>query len=217
LARPCDVDSQRMVVAKQTVQQLVAECGRALVVDVLGFQYPQATNQITATAHEYRKALRNLLYAPVAFLLNLGTIPFADFLDLSVGSCPRDFQLHGAEIDGWNNACADAASAMTALSAMNAIITRRSVSLLDRRHPLNPSPALMSCPGTRSLSLLYERGSTGITPRLHCGSIRLGFFARHASCISGSSEANGNRTCGQQGRYSPRPSASSELARFQRQ
>jgi hypothetical protein len=91
---------RRVVFADETVKQLVAKRGRALVVHVLRLQDPQSANKLAAATDENRETLGLLWYAPMALFLDLGSIPFAGVLDLGVRRNPRNFQPHRADVDG---------------------------------------------------------------------------------------------------------------------
>jgi hypothetical protein len=94
---PC---SSPVVCADETVEQLVAKCGRALVVHFPWLQYPQSANKPAVATHENRETLGLLWYAPMALFLDLGSIPLAGVLDLGVRPNPRNFELHRAKVDG---------------------------------------------------------------------------------------------------------------------
>jgi hypothetical protein len=92
--------SSPVVCADETVEQFVAKCGRALVVHVRWLQHPQSANKPAIATHENREALGPLWYPRMALVLDLGSIPLAGVLDLSVRPNPGDFQLQRAKVDG---------------------------------------------------------------------------------------------------------------------
>lgn len=92
--------SSPVVCADETVEQLVAKCGRSLVVHVPWLQHPQAANEPAVATHENREALGFLWHAPMPLFCDLGSIPLAGALDLGVGLRPRHFELHRTRVDG---------------------------------------------------------------------------------------------------------------------